>query len=67
MLFFILKFEPPTTIRGVRILDDGEFPHIHIQLAPVADFPNAVCHPTCKITKKLKKQNGGKRMVWTLY
>ena len=65
MSFFIIKFKPPTTIRGVRILDDGEIPHL--QCAPVADFSNAVCHHTCRITKKSKKRNGGKRMVWTLY
>ena len=65
IVFFILEFEPPTMTRGVRILDDGEF--IDCQVPPVADFPNAVCHHTCGMTKKSKKRNGGKTMVCTLY
>ena len=54
IVFFILEFEPPTMTRGVRILDDGEF--IDCQVPPVADFPNAVCHHTCGMTKKSKKK-----------
>ena len=50
MLFIILKFYAPTMIRGVQNLDGGRFLHRHVP--PLAEDPNAVCHHTCKITKK---------------
>ncbi len=65
MKVFIMKFDVPTMIQGLQILDGGKI-ICRRRVPPVADFPNAVCHHTCKNHKKVKKIIGGKRMVWTL-
>ncbi len=55
MKVFIMKFDVPTMIpQGLKILD-GKI--CRRRVPPVADFPNAVCHHTCKNHKKVEKNN----------
>ncbi len=42
MKVFIMKFDVPTMIQGLQILDGGKI--CRRRVPPVADFPNAVCH-----------------------
>ncbi len=65
MKVFIMKFDVPTMIQGLQNLEGGKI--CRRCVPPVADSPKPSVITPAKITKKLKKIIGGKRMVWTLY